>query len=445
MGPRPSPAPSVPAQPHPGPLGKPAPAAAKPAAPKPAPPPKGQPLPTPKPMPAVAARQAGPIFGGAAAPPGQEDDDGSQPLEPTAFVEPPDTEVGLSGLRSAMDDDDEFAGAIPDREPMGAETTDVRYRRFVEAAGLGAPQPGPPGSAPQPDPMVFHPPTIPPGEAISASHLFPSVSVEEGKAVERSENLICSKCNSLVHPGHKFCGKCGTPVEEFATKRHPTNLFGPMQQVGKAKLVLIKGEGFDGISYHLNAKEHIAGRSEGAIIFPDDPFLSPRHTNFFYRDGKLFLRDEGSVNGTYVRVRESETMQPGDFFLAGEQIFRFDVLDPYRDDPDPDGTLFFASPPRPSVFRIVQVLTGGKEGLIYNAKRDALVIGRERSDVNFPIDRYMSGSHTKLEVRGPGAWALTDMGSKNGTFLRVRGERELQHGDYVFIGQQLLRVEITAF
>ncbi|HEV8322914.1 MAG TPA: FHA domain-containing protein [Myxococcota bacterium] len=391
-------------------------------------------------------RPSGPILGGAAARDAAAPvayDDGAQPLDADSFGDGDDTELTRPLAASASSDTLDYAGSVP--EPAGRiETTDHNYRRFVEAAAPHPPGGVAPSTSPSADVMVFHPPTIPPGEALAASSLFPAVSVEEGLAVERSENLICSKCNSLVHPGHKFCGKCGTPVEEFATKRASTNLFGPMQQVGKAKLVLIKGEGFDGISYHLNAKEHIAGRSEGAIIFPDDPFLSPRHTNFFYREGRLFLRDDGSLNGTYVRVRESEPLNPGDFFLAGEQIFRFEVLDPYRDEPEPDGTLFFASPPRPSTFRIVQILSGGKEGLIYNAKRDALVIGRERSDVNFPIDRYMSGSHTKLEARA-GAYGITDMGSKNGTFLRVRGERELQHGDYVFIGQQLLRVEITAF
>jgi hypothetical protein len=42
-----------------------------------------------------------------------------------------------------------------------------------------------------------------------------------------------------------------------------------------------------------------------------------------------------------------------------------------------------------------------------------------------------------------GALTLTDLGSKNGTFLRVNDEQALEHGDYVFMGQQLLRVEIV--
>jgi hypothetical protein len=36
------------------------------------------------------------------------------------------------------------------------------------------------------------------------------------------------------------------------------------------------------------------------------------------------------------------------------------------------------------------------------------------------------------------------MQSRNGTSLRDKGQRELAHGDYLFVGRQLLRVEITA-
>jgi pSer/pThr/pTyr-binding forkhead associated (FHA) protein len=38
---------------------------------------------------------------------------------------------------------------------------------------------------------------------------------------------------------------------------------------------------------------------------------------------------------------------------------------------------------------------------------------------------------------------ISDLGSKNGTFVRIGDETQLIHGDYVFLGQQLLRVEIS--
>jgi pSer/pThr/pTyr-binding forkhead associated (FHA) protein len=270
----------------------------------------------------------------------------------------------------------------------------------------------------------------------------PGLSPNIEPPMERQKQIICTNCGAIIHPGHKFCGKCGTSIEEINAKRPPTDLFGPLQQVGKAKLVLIKGEGLDGISYQLNAREHIAGRTQGAILFPDDPFLSPRHSCFFYRDGRLFLRDENSLNGVYLRLREPVPLISGDFFLCGEEIFRFEAMETDDEPAAPDGTYFFSSPKRRNYFRLVQLLVGGREGLRYHAKRKSLIIGRERCDLNFPLDRFISGSHSKVELTETG-YRLSDMGSRNGTFIRSHNETELHHGDYVFIGQQLLRVEIT--
>jgi pSer/pThr/pTyr-binding forkhead associated (FHA) protein len=55
----------------------------------------------------------------------------------------------------------------------------------------------------------------------------------------------------------------------------------------------------------------------------------------------------------------------------------------------------------------------------------------------------MSASHCKLEDVS-GKVTLTDLNSRNGTYLRIKAEKELAHGDYLFIGRKLLRVEITA-
>jgi pSer/pThr/pTyr-binding forkhead associated (FHA) protein len=260
--------------------------------------------------------------------------------------------------------------------------------------------------------------------------------------MEQARSYICKSCHSQVPPGHKFCGRCGTPMPTDVAGAK-TSFFGAMQTPGKAKLVLIRGEGLDGISYHLNSVEHAAGRSQGAILFPDDATLSPKHANFFYRDGKLFVRDEGSLNGVYARVRGSVPIEPSDVFMSGLQYFRLELTPKPADAPDPDGTYFYSSPKRPSAFRVVHVLRTGPTGMVYCARENVVAIGREGSEMNFPGDPYMSGKHAKIEAAANNKFTLTDMGSKNGTFLRIHRERELVHGDYVFLGRQLLRVEIT--
>jgi pSer/pThr/pTyr-binding forkhead associated (FHA) protein len=264
----------------------------------------------------------------------------------------------------------------------------------------------------------------------------------EEEPMEQARHYICKSCYSPVPSGHKFCGKCGTPVPEDEAVAGDPNYFGDMQTPGKAKLILIKGEGMDGISYHLNSTEHVAGRVEGPILFTEDKWLSPKHANFVYDEGKLMVRDEDSINGVFIGLRGSTPVQPGAVFMAGEQLFRVEEVAPYDDNPESDGTYFFASPRVESSFRVVQVLEGGGDGMVVHAKENEVVVGREGCDMNFPNDPYISGQHVKVELSG-GTLNVVDLESKNGTYIKIEGSSELAHGDYIFLGRQLLRVEIT--
>jgi pSer/pThr/pTyr-binding forkhead associated (FHA) protein len=265
----------------------------------------------------------------------------------------------------------------------------------------------------------------------------------------------CPSCGADVAPNHRFCGACGKPMPAEAAAASPggkrpgpkTMFFGAMQAPGRAKLILIKGEGMDGVSYVLSATEHTAGRSEGAILFPDDPLLSPRHANFIYKDGKLHVRDEGSVNGVFVRIIRPMLVDSGATFLVGEQLLRVEACPPDTVPvPDDDGTYFYGSPKRPSKLILTQLLAGGHYGMIFRARDDSLSIGREANDINFPDDPFISGRHALVQATETPTgtrFQIADLGSKNGTFVRVDNETPLFHGDYVFLGQQLLRVEIT--
>src|SRR5580658_553248 len=137
--------------------------------------------------------------------------------------------------------------------------------------------------------------------------------------MEQAKNYVCKSCSTPVPLGHKFCGRCGAAIPpEILGLR--TQFFGQLQAPGKAKLILIRGDGIEGLSYQLNAEQHLLGRI-GQIVFAEDRFVSPRHANLFYRNGKLVVRDEGSRNGVFWRVHGSVDISPGDQFLAGEQLF----------------------------------------------------------------------------------------------------------------------------
>jgi hypothetical protein len=262
--------------------------------------------------------------------------------------------------------------------------------------------------------------------------------------MDQARNYVCRECSTAVPSGHKFCGTCGAAVPAEIVELR-TKYFGAMQTPGKARLILIRGDaGVDGLSYMLQGTEHLAGRDDGQILFPEDPWLSPRHANFLYQGGQLVVHDEGSQNGVYVRLRGPVPVGIGDQFLCGEQMFRIDPAPDVGDgSPDADQTYFYASPRRPYVFALVQILAGGGEGLVHCAV-GSVHIGREECAVNFPLDVYMSGTHARIDVGAGGSLTLVDEGSKNGTYVRIKQTHGLAHGDYVFLGKQLLRVEITA-
>lgn len=266
---------------------------------------------------------------------------------------------------------------------------------------------------------------------------------KEEESMDQARNYVCKECSSPVPFGHKFCGTCGAGVPD-SVQNSQSEYFGAMQAPGKARLILIRGDqGVDGLSYLLQGAEHIAGRADGQILFPEDSWLSPRHANFLYRDDQLLVKDEASTNGVYVRVRGSVSIQVGQHFLCGEQVFRVDAAPADTSGPAPDQTYFYSSPKRPLAFQVTQILEGGHEGMVVGSRDDVVRIGREEMDVNFPEDIYMSGTHATVESKD-GAIVLSDKDSRNGTYLRIDQEQTLSHGDYIFLGKQLLRVEMTA-
>jgi pSer/pThr/pTyr-binding forkhead associated (FHA) protein len=264
----------------------------------------------------------------------------------------------------------------------------------------------------------------------------------------------------MIPPNFKFCPSCGarTPQKaqdfEVETRVGPrqdpaaskpgrsTLAFGGTLQQARAKLTLIRGDGEDGVSFTLAGTDHLAGRGDCPISFPDDSFLSPIHANFRYANNQLVVRDEGSLNGVYVRITGTARIEPGTAILVGEQVLSVRPAPQPEDLPDAEGTYYSASMMRSAALEIVQQLKGGASGWVFRLSQTVVSMGREGNDINFPDDPFISGRHAQVSLAGA-VLSVTDLGSRNGTFVRVTGEQVLKHGDYVFLGQQLLRVEIV--
>jgi ribosomal protein L32 len=306
------------------------------------------------------------------------------------------------------------------------------------------------------------------GAAVALDPRPPRTKRQSNSAqVASAEPNLCNKCGTMVTPGQRFCPNCGNRIViavnfEVETRVGPrssgthaavrdpkdgkpgrsTLFFGGAMQAARAKLTLIRGDGDDGVSFTLAGHDHLAGRGDCPISFPDDPFLSPIHANFVYSNNELVVRDQNSLNGVYVRISSTTELVRGSMVLVGEQVLLIDPAPQPDDLPDGEGTYFSASMIRPATLEIRQNLRGGEVGWVHRVEGDVITLGRENNDINFPDDPFISGRHAELRIAG-GVLSVTDLGSRNGTFVRVHDERVLKHGDYVFLGQQLLRVEIV--
>ncbi|MEW6733776.1 MAG: FHA domain-containing protein [Acidobacteriota bacterium] len=109
-------------------------------------------------------------------------------------------------------------------------------------------------------------------------------------------------------------------------------------------------------------------------------------------------------------------------------------------------TLSMGSTPlaKPTVVsgRLRLISENDEEGEVYKLSENETVIGRSKGDLRFPHDGYMSSRHARIVCRG-GRFTLIDEQSHNGTFIRIKGEVELKHGDVIRIGKQVFRVEVS--
>jgi len=183
--------------------------------------------------------------------------------------------------------------------------------------------------------------------------------------------------------------------------------------------------------------------SAGTINMPGERFCHPREAELAFRQGRLWLNDLEEGNGVFLRIRTPVELEFGDEFLVGDQLLRV-TKNPVPDDgPDPEPTYFYSSPKWPSSFRVVQVFEGGAPGACVVARGNTLQVGSVIGDLVFADDPLVDQQHCIIEEQA-GTVVLTDLGSRTGVFVRVRGEQELVHGDELLIGRTRLVVDLGA-
>jgi len=214
------------------------------------------------------------------------------------------------------------------------------------------------------------------------------------------------------------------------------------QQTG-FRLVVVHRDGTDGITYNLLGDQIDIGRTEGDLLF-EDPHLAPRHARIVASLTGRVLTPLETRNGVYVRLRGPVDLQDGDYVLMGKQVLRFETVSEPERNVRPaleHGVVVFGTPVRPPWARLRQITPAGVGRDVFHLTRPDMVMGREIGDIIFSEDEFMSRRHAQVSYRS-GRGHLEDLGSSNGTFLRLRGPHGLSSGDLIRLGDELLRFEI---
>ncbi len=225
-----------------------------------------------------------------------------------------------------------------------------------------------------------------------------------------------------------------------------TDNFGAVSALPAPQLVTILKDGSEGPCHRLSGETTDIGRYEGQVALPDDPYLSPRHARILRRGDRYFLRDLGSVNGVYHRIRETTELHHGDVVLVGQQVLRLEVLTDAEVSLGPVmhyGVMLFGTPEQPRLARLVQLTSEGVPRDVFHLYRDETVVGRESGDVVFTDDVFLSRRHVAFRLDRPQRRVMVrDLGSSNGTLVLFRGEREIVDGDIFRIGHHLFRFDV---
>lgn len=325
----------------------------------------------------------------------------------------------------------------PQTPPQGVAQAPRAATPAAAPTPQAAPRPAPtPSAAPRPAATPAPAPAPVPAPAPA-----PAAPAAAGGTV------TCPQCGHLNQPGNRFCASCGYNVGALSgsVPAPPGAPAAPAAAPAATGLSVtftaLRADGTEAGSFKLPDVPTLAvGRDTGSI-FAGDSYLSPRHATFSRRNNQLFVKDENSLNGVYLKVKPNEPwpLEFNDIFRIGQEIVRLEELKAVGT--GPDGVERFGSPAKGYIGRLSLMIGRDTTGNAFPIPERGVHLGRERGDVLFSEDGYVSGLHCRIARGADGKMYLTDVGSSNGTFVRLGKEQLVQRGDVLLMGQQLFRVD----
>ncbi len=163
------------------------------------------------------------------------------------------------------------------------------------------------------------------------------------------------------------------------------------------------------------------GRHGADVAFPEDLGLSDIHARIIAAPDGYRVRDEGSAEGVFLQPGSGRTVavEAGSIVRAGRQWL---VVSDDRSHP-----------------ALIHYDSTGRLIATHDLKTGTVIFGRQSPDVTIaPDDGSLSRRHFAAVLQD-GRLGVKDLGSGNGTYVKVAGEMLLEHGDRLHLGGQVLQ------
>ena len=153
----------------------------------------------------------------------------------------------------------------------------------------------------------------------------PSSSVQQQVNQQQLVTLPCFRCGTANRSTQLYCTACGY---ELADKRAVADRYmGPNGRPILARLTIQNGP-MGGRSYLFHQDVTTIGRTNGNDLIISGRTVSRRHARLWFDNGRWYLEDLQSANGTLVnnvRVYQPVSLNDGDVINFGDEIVVFNT------------------------------------------------------------------------------------------------------------------------
>lgn len=251
--------------------------------------------------------------------------------------------------------------------------------------------------------------------------------------------IRCVHCGRENEPIFKYCLGCGKELEKAIATASPREEKRDVEIVGE--LLQVKPDGSIGEIFHLKEGATIIGK-DGCDLNLNDKFLSNQHLRILLSREGAFVEDLKGFNGTYLRIRGEVRLKDKDFIRLGQGLFMCDFFTASKQKKmkgTDEDTEYLGSPVSGKIFgRFLKLLSKNVIIGAYFLKEGETKIGRTKGDIILGEDPFISSTHCVIIKKGNDV-ILKDLGSVNGTFVKVKSRMALEDGDSLLFGMNLFK------